>query len=117
MADLAEVHLSTDGWEAIRLCDHEGLDHARAALRMRVSRPTFGRILERARTVVAKALVEGAALVIDLPDTAMQECDSCHGSWPGPMALPRCPICGSCSMLLLMRPAASVPTPQSHPEI
>lgn len=107
MTAVAEIHLPTDGWEALRLSDHEGLDQATAAVRMGISRPTFGRVLERARRTVAKALVEGAALVIDLPDTATQECANCHGSWPGPVSLTRCPACGSCSMHLLMQPQSS----------
>lgn len=107
MADMAEVHLATDGWESIRLCDHEGLDHELAAKRMGVSRPTLGRILARAHAAVAQALVEGCALVIDLPGDAVQGCADCSGHWPGPRSLTRCPQCGSCRLhLVLNHPAA-----------
>jgi predicted DNA-binding protein (UPF0251 family) len=58
-----EIHL--DELEAIRLVDGEGLDHAEAAERMKVSRPTVGRILERVRKKIAHALVEGEALFIE----------------------------------------------------
>lgn len=108
MHELAEVHLGTDAWEALRLCDYEGLEQAAAARRMGVSRPTVSRILERARQAVARALVEGCSLVIDLPADAVQQCASCHGTWPGPGSLTRCPACGDCSMHLLVR---SVPSP------
>ncbi len=64
LRDLAEVELPMEGFEAIRLADHEGLHHAAAARRMRVSRQTFGRILQAARAAVARALVEGMALRI-----------------------------------------------------
>jgi predicted DNA-binding protein (UPF0251 family)/predicted Fe-Mo cluster-binding NifX family protein len=64
MRELAEVYLPLDGFEAIRLADHEGLSHEKAARRMHVSRQTFGRILSSARATVAKALVNGQALRI-----------------------------------------------------
>jgi len=107
MYELTEVHLSADGWEALRLCDHEGLEHAEAADRMGVSRPTVSRILERARKAVAKALVEGCSLVIDQPADAAQECADCRGSWPGPASLTRCPACGSCCMHLVLNPTGA----------
>jgi len=104
MHELAEVHLCADGWEALRLCDHEGLDQEEAAKHLGVSRPTVSRILERARKAVARALVEGCSLVIDVPADAVQECGDCHGTWPGPASLTRCPTCGSCCMHLLVHP-------------
>jgi predicted DNA-binding protein (UPF0251 family) len=64
LRELGEVDLPLDGFEAIRLADHEGLCHEEAALRMQVSRQTFGRILSEARVAVAKALVGGLALRI-----------------------------------------------------
>jgi uncharacterized protein len=105
MHELAEVRLSADGWEALRLCDHEGLEQEAAAERMGVSRPTLGRILERAHRAVAQALVEGSSLVIDLPADARQECPACHGSWVGPSSLVRCPTCGNCGIHLLVHPS------------
>lgn len=104
MQELVEVHLCADAWEALRLCDHEGLEQEAAAERMGVSRPTVSRILERARKAVARVLVEGCSLVIDVPADAVQVCDSCRGSWPGPASLTRCPTCGSCAMHLLVHP-------------
>jgi predicted DNA-binding protein (UPF0251 family)/predicted Fe-Mo cluster-binding NifX family protein len=64
LRELAEVYLSLDGFEAIRLADHEGLSHEKAAQQMHISRQTFGRILAAARNTVAKALVGGLALRI-----------------------------------------------------
>jgi predicted DNA-binding protein (UPF0251 family) len=60
-----EVLLPIEGLEAIRLCDHQGLDHETAARMMNVSRQTFGRILAEARAVVADALVVGKVLRIE----------------------------------------------------
>ena len=62
---LAQVEIHLDELEAIRLVDGEGLDHAQAAERMKVSRPTVGRILGRARKKIAQALVKGEALAIE----------------------------------------------------
>ena len=65
LRDLRERSLAIDGFEALRLADLEGLSHHDAAVRMGVSRATFGRILRQARGVVARVLVHGEALRID----------------------------------------------------
>jgi len=64
MRQLQEVALGMDEVEAIRLADIEDLYHADAALKMGVSRPTFGNIIARARKKIATALLEGKALRI-----------------------------------------------------
>lgn len=64
MRDLEEVELELDEIEAIRLADLEGLYQADAALRMGVSRQTFGNIIARAHKKVALALLGGKALRI-----------------------------------------------------
>jgi uncharacterized protein len=65
LINLEEVLLSLDEFEAIRLADHEGLYHEEAAVRMSISRATFGRILEIARSKVADAIINGKALKIE----------------------------------------------------
>jgi uncharacterized protein len=62
---LAEVVMTLDELEALRLADLEGMYQERAAERMGVSRSTFGRTVETARRKVATALVEGHALRIE----------------------------------------------------
>jgi predicted DNA-binding protein (UPF0251 family) len=62
---LAQVGLTVDELEAIRLADLEGLYQEAAAGEMNVSRQTFGRILEAAHKKVADALVNGKALSIE----------------------------------------------------
>ena len=64
MQELAEVYLTMDGFEALRLADYEGLTTGEGAERMHVSRHTFGRTLAEARRAVARALVDGLALHI-----------------------------------------------------
>ena len=60
-----EIVLPIEGLEAIRLSDFEGLDHETAAIRMNVSRQTFGRILAEARAIIAEGLVMGKVLRIE----------------------------------------------------
>ncbi len=69
---LAEVCLPVEGLEALRLADVEGESMEAAALRMQVSRHTFGRILADARAKVAEALVYGRALRIEGGDYALR---------------------------------------------
>jgi predicted DNA-binding protein (UPF0251 family) len=62
---LDEVCLSVEEAEAIRLKDLEGLQQEECAARMRISRPTFHRVLESARQKVADALLNGKAIRIE----------------------------------------------------
>ena len=62
---LDEVVMTLDEFEALRLADLEKLYHERAAERMRVSRPTFSRIIDSAHAKIADALVHGKALRIE----------------------------------------------------
>lgn len=64
MDALESVTLLLDELEALRLADREGLYQEEAASRMGVSRVTFGRILAKAHSKVAEALLEGKALVM-----------------------------------------------------
>jgi predicted DNA-binding protein (UPF0251 family)/predicted Fe-Mo cluster-binding NifX family protein len=58
------IGLGLDEFEALRLADCEGLYQEAAAIRMGVSRQTFGRIIEEAHRKVATALVEGRGICI-----------------------------------------------------
>jgi predicted DNA-binding protein (UPF0251 family) len=53
-----------DGFEAIRLADFMDLSQAEAAQSMRVSQQTFSRILNKARKLVADAIVKGKIIKI-----------------------------------------------------
>lgn len=64
LAELDEVVLSADEFEALRLADLNGLYQEEAAREMRVSRQTLGNILASARRKVAEVIVEGKALRI-----------------------------------------------------
>jgi predicted DNA-binding protein (UPF0251 family) len=59
---LEQIVMTLDEFEAIRLADLEGHYQEQAADTMRVSRPTFSRIVESAHRKIADALVHGKAL-------------------------------------------------------
>ncbi len=61
---LQGVHLTLDEFEAVRLADLEELKQEDAAKRMRVSRPTFSRIVASARKKIADGLVNIKAIRI-----------------------------------------------------
>lgn len=61
---LKRLTLKVEELEALRLADFEGLSQSDAAVRMGVSRHTFGRILASARRISADALVNGIPLEI-----------------------------------------------------
>lgn len=64
---LEEIFIGLDELEAIRLADLDGLYHQDAARKMKISRATFGRILEGARHKVAEAILKGKALKLEVP--------------------------------------------------
>ena len=65
LCDLEVVTLPLDEFEALRLADLEGLYQEEAAGRMKVSRPTFARLVEAGRRKVADALAHGKAIRIE----------------------------------------------------
>ena len=56
--------LRRDEFEALKLKDFDQLDQKHAALKMRISQPTFHRILLAARKKISDALVNGKEIVI-----------------------------------------------------
>ena len=83
MIDLDEVHLTIDEREAIRLADLLDMSHEEAGRQMGVSRATFGRIVQRARKIVAEALINGKAINVEggnyriVSDTRTFMCRKC----------------------------------------
>ncbi len=59
---LEEVELAPDEVEALKLHDVDGLSQTEAAKRMKISQPTFNRVLNSAYHKVAKALIKGLAI-------------------------------------------------------
>jgi predicted DNA-binding protein (UPF0251 family) len=102
---LEEVCLLVEELEAMRLHDVGGLGQEDCGKLMKVSQPTFHRILESARRKVAEALVQGKALRIGGGDFEMAmrkfACRSCGNTWEVPFGTGqrgidmRCPKCQS----------------------
>jgi predicted DNA-binding protein (UPF0251 family) len=103
MLGLDEVKLKVDEREAIRLSDLLGLSHEEAGQRMGVSRATFGRIIQRARRVIADALIHGKAINVEGGNYQIAEtkrmfaCRECSFQWEEPRGTGRPKACPSCS--------------------
>jgi len=98
---LEEVVLTVDELEALRLADLLGMYQEQAAEQMKVSRPTFGRIIESARRKVAETLVQGKALkieggVIQMAETRGFTCSDCQHAWEVPFGAGRPQACPAC---------------------
>lgn len=65
LSKLENVYLTLDEFEAIRLSCFEKLKQAEAAKKMKISRPTFSRILTSAHQKIADALVNIKAIRIE----------------------------------------------------
>ena len=63
--ELEEIPLTVDELEAVRLADLEGLYQEDAAVKMGISRQTFGNIIAAAHKKIADAIVNGKALKIE----------------------------------------------------
>lgn len=102
MMQLEEVRLTVDEREAIRLSDLLGMSHEDAGLRMGVSRATFGRIIQRARQVVADALINGKAINVGggnyriVDQNRIFRCKNCQHVWEEARGTGRPPHCPAC---------------------
>ena len=104
MVDLEEVMLTVDEREAIRLADLEGMAHEAAGEQMGVSRATYGRIVQRARRIVAEALIHGKAINVEGGNYRLTgeprafRCEDCRHEWEEGCGTGRpdgCPECRS----------------------
>ncbi|MDD5678830.1 MAG: DUF134 domain-containing protein [Kiritimatiellae bacterium] len=85
---LKEVILTLDEFESLRLADLDGLYQEQAAEKMKISLPTFTRIVEAARRKVADVMVHGKALQVEgglvMPGNPQQRISSRPGLGEGP---------------------------------
>jgi DNA-directed RNA polymerase subunit RPC12/RpoP len=97
-----------DQLEAMRLADLEGMSHNDAADYMKVSRQTFGRIIEQARQIVTLALINGKTLKIGCTENIQFiemeiKCIECGKEWmmqgDRPDDLITCTECGSSEII------------------
>jgi predicted DNA-binding protein (UPF0251 family) len=113
-AELEETVLTVDEFEAVRLKDLEGLDQEKAAEKMKISQPTFHRLVLAARKKIADAIVNGKAIRIEGGHYMIAKrgrgrgfggmvgkcvCVKCGHSEPKERGIPcasiKCPACGS----------------------
>jgi predicted DNA-binding protein (UPF0251 family) len=99
MRNLSRVSLLFEEYEAIRLIDYENLNQEEAAERMEVSRPTFTRVYKKARQTIARALVEGKAIMIEggtyTSENYWAKCHKCSTLTTAPSPVEKCPHCQS----------------------
>lgn len=98
---LKQIDLTIDEYEALRLTDYLQLEHLKASESMNISRPTFTRLIEKARHKVAQAIVDGRELIIeggniDFVNT-IHRCIECGEIKLQPFSEEnkKCPDCGS----------------------
>ena len=83
MPSLEVVGLALSELEAMRLCDHEGLDQSAAGRRMGVSRGTVQRLLKAGRSKLMDVLLHQKALRIE-PGESHEDLYSESGrAWSG----------------------------------
>lgn len=95
----AEVCLTFEEYESIKLCDYDLLKHEDAAKLMNISRSTFSRIYESSRRKIAKAFVDVCAIRIDGGNasfyTVWLKCPNCNVSYMEISdSANACPLCG-----------------------
>ena len=65
LRELEEVILLPDELEALKLHEIDGLEQIEASEKMKISQPTFARILGSAHKKVAEAIIKGNAIKIE----------------------------------------------------
>lgn len=102
---LKQVSLSLDEYEAFRLADYMGLSHDEAANEMEISRSTFTRLIEKARSNIAQLIVNGSALNIDGGNIHFRKniirCNNCGHMFNINIdkSISNCPECNSTNLL------------------
>lgn len=103
--NLQPVSLSLDEFEAIRLADYKGMDHAEAAEEMEISRSTFTRLIEKARHKISKFIIDGRGLFIEGGNIHFRgnliKCQDCGHMFNTnfEQQLDKCPSCNSSNLL------------------
>ena len=99
MRQLESVVLLIEEFEAMRLADYENLTQAEAAKKMNISRPTFTRLYDKARKNIARAFVEGKAIIIHggtfITDDYWYKCGNCQETTVSDEPVNHCRKCHS----------------------
>ncbi|MGQ1891195.1 DUF134 domain-containing protein [Thermophagus sp. OGC60D27] len=108
MRNIDKVVLLFEEYESIRLIDYENMNQEEAAQRMDISRPTFTRVYKKARKTIAKALVEGKAIIIEggtyISENYWARCKKCAQLTTASTPLTSCPHCHSTDLNNLHQP-------------
>jgi uncharacterized protein len=72
-----ETELTFDQFEAFKLADYQKFSQLEGARAMRISRPSFGRILRETRRKLADAIVNGKIIKIRLGDVQIGITKTC----------------------------------------
>ena len=108
IVDLKEVVLNVDEYESVRLVDLEEIEQVKAAKSMKISQPTFSRLLKSGRKKIADALINGKAIKIQGGEYKMVRGKGLGlrrgiraggrgrmgGTAEGPGGICKCPNCG-----------------------
>lgn len=65
LRELSEVVLRSDELEALKLYEVDRLEQTEAAEKMKISQPTFARLLGSANQKIADAIIKGKAIRIE----------------------------------------------------
>lgn len=105
MRELESVELLFEEYEALRLADYEDLTQEEAANKMNISRPTFTRLYDKARKSIAKAFVEGKAIIIRggtyITEDYWYRCEDCHETMVTIKPVKNCRKCDSGNIVQL----------------
>lgn len=105
MRRLEHVVLLFEEYESLRLCDYENLTQEEASERMKISRPTFTRIYDKARKTIAKSFVEGKAIFIQggnyIIDDYWFKCSDCNETMVTSKPVSHCKKCDSKNLIQL----------------
>ena len=104
---LEQITMTLDEYEALRLADYEALSQEEAADDMGVSRPTFTRLIEKARFKMADFLINGKVLAIEGGNVHFRNniihCQNCGHKFNINISteINTCPQCGSTNLINL----------------
>ena len=102
---LENTELLLDEYEAIRLTDYLNLNHEEAAKRMEISRPTFTRLIEKARHTLADFLINGKRLNVTGGNVHFKnnviQCTNCKHIFKTKISniIEECPECKSTKLI------------------
>lgn len=77
MKQISTVAIRLDQFEAMRLCDVEGLDQTEAGEKLKVSRGTVQRLLYEGRRLLMGGMLENAAIVVNLNSKEVNDDSLC----------------------------------------